>query len=76
MKVTVRRKWTFSQRFRREALFFGIPMFCFELIGVPAFGWATVLLLAVPAALVALLATTTIEHLLISAISKGNEAEQ
>ncbi len=72
MKLSVRKKWTFSQRYMREAVFFGIPMVCLELIGIPRAAWGRVLILALPATFVALLFTTIIEHLLVSAISKRN----
>ena len=72
MKLSVRKKWTFWQRFRREVIFFGIPMVCLELIGMPALGWGNVLALAVPATLAGLFVYTAIEHLLISAMAEDS----
>ncbi len=74
MKLSIRRdrKQTFSQRFTREMIFWGIPMVCLELIGVPVFGWVTVLVIVVPATLVGVLAGAIIEHFLVSAIAKRN----
>ena len=72
MKLSIRQKYTFSERLKREAVFFGVPLVCLELIGMPLIGWVTVLVIAVPATLVGLLVTTTIEHFLISAIAKRN----
>jgi len=75
VKVSFRQKWTFWQRFRREAVFFGIPMVCLELVGLPLLGWGTALALVVPATLLGLLAYTSIEHLLISALAAGNKSQ-
>ena len=72
MKLSIQKKWTFSERYVREAIYFGIPMVCMELIGVPVFGWAIVLIIAVPVTLVGLLFTTIIEHFLISILAKRN----
>jgi hypothetical protein len=72
MRISVQRKYTFRQRFTSEAIWWGIPMLCIELIGVPIFGWPIVLILAVPATLAGVLAVTAIEHLLISPLSKRN----
>jgi len=72
VKLSVQRKYTFSQRFAREAIWWGIPMVCLELISVPIFGWVTVLVLAVPGTLVGVLAGTVIEHFIISALAKRN----
>ena len=72
MKLSIRQKYAFSERLKREALFFGVPMVCLELIGIPLIGWVTVLVIAVPATFVGLLITTTIEHYLFSVITKRN----
>ena len=76
MKLTLRKKWTFWQRFRNVAIFWGIPMVCVELIGLPAIGWAFALAVAVPATLVGVLAYRALEHLLISALAKGQTGNQ
>jgi len=72
MNISIRRKWTFSQRYMCEAIFFGIPVVCLEFIGRPRSAWGMVLVLAVPATFVGLLFTTIIEHFLVSAIAKRN----
>ena len=72
-KISVRQNQTFLQRFNRNALWWGIPMVCLELIGVPLWGWLTVLLIAVPATLGGVLAGTAIEHLLVSALARRND---
>ena len=75
-KLTFRKKWTFWQRFRNVAIFWGIPMACVELIGLPVIGWAFALVVAVPATLVGVLAYTAFEHLLISVLAKGQTGNQ
>jgi hypothetical protein len=75
MNVSFRKKWTFWQRLGRELLFFGTPMVCLELIGLPLFGWATALALVVPTTVVGLFAYTAAEHLLVSALVKGEESK-
>jgi hypothetical protein len=72
MKLSVRQNQTFVQRFNHEAIWWGIPMVCIELIGVPIWGWLTVLALVVPATLVGVLVIVTIEHFLVSALAKRN----
>jgi len=72
VKFSVRRNQTFLQRFKSVAIWWGIPMVCVELIGVPIFGWPIVLILAVPVTLVAVLAGTAIEHFVVLAIAKRN----
>lgn len=76
MKLTFRKKWTFWQRFRNVAIFWGIPMACVELIGLPVIGWAFALVVAVPATLVGVLAYTAFEHLLISVLAEGQTGNQ
>ncbi len=71
MRVSFRKKWTFWQRFRREVVFFGIPMVCLELIGLPLLGWTTALAVMLPATLMGLLVYSSIEHMLISALAEG-----
>lgn len=70
MTISFQKKWTFWQRFKREVVFFGLPMICLELVGAPLWGWATVLSLVVPGTLLGLLAYSAIEHLLISSLAK------
>ena len=72
-KISVRQNRTFLQRFNENALWWGIPMVCLELIGVPLWGWLIVLVIAVPATLAGVLAGTAIEHFLISALARRND---
>jgi hypothetical protein len=51
-------------------------MVCAELIGIPLFGWSTVLLIAVPATLAGVLAKTGIEHLLVRTFARRNEIDR
>jgi hypothetical protein len=37
-KISVRQNRTFLQRFNENALWWGIPMVCVEIIGVPLWG--------------------------------------
>ncbi len=67
------RNLTFLQRLKDQAIYWGIPMVCLDLIGVPLFGWGTVLAIGVPATLVAITAGALLEHLLVSAQLKQNE---
>jgi len=76
IKLSVRQNRTFLQRFNENAIWWGIPMVCAELIGIPLFGWSTVLLVAVPATLAGILAKTGIEHLLVRTLASRNEMEQ
>ena len=48
-------------------------MVCLECIGIPMFGWFTVLVMVVPATLVGVLAGAAIEHFLVSDIANANE---
>jgi len=73
LKLSVRQNRTFLQRFNENALWWGFPMVCVELFGVPLWGWHTGLVIAVPATLAAVLAKTTIEHFLVSALARKND---
>jgi hypothetical protein len=75
MKLSVQKKWTFWQRFGREVVFFGLPMVCLELIGLPLLGWGAALALLVPATLIGLLVYTAVEHLLVSALADGKSSQ-
>lgn len=74
-KISVRQNRTFFQLITENALWWGIPMVCVELIGVPLWGWLTVLVIAVPATLAGILAGTAIEYFLVSALAKRTEAK-
>jgi anaerobic C4-dicarboxylate transporter len=67
---------TFLRRLKRQAIYWGIPMVCLNLIGVPLFGWSSVLAIVVPATLVAVLAGSLFEHLLATLQLKQNEMRQ
>ncbi len=75
MKLTVRRdrKQTFRQRFTRGAIEWGIPMVCLECVGIPMFGWFTVLVMVVPATLVGVLVGAVIEHFSVSDVANADE---
>ena len=75
-KLSVRRNLTFLHRFAHEAVWWGIPMVCLELIGIPLFGWFTVLVIALPVTLAGVLAKTGIEHVLVSILARRNEVEE
>ena len=75
LKLSVRQNLTFLRRFAHEAVWWGIPMVCVELIGIPLFGWSTVLLVVVPATLAGVLAKAGIEHLLVRTLARRNEIE-
>ena len=70
------RNLTYLQRLREEAIYWGFPMVCLDLIGIPLFGWGTVLAIVVPATLVAITVGALLEHLLVSAQLKQNERRQ
>jgi hypothetical protein len=70
MKLSIKKQLTFSQRFTRLAIYWGIPMVCLELLGIPIFGWPVVLAIVVPATLAGVLAGTIFEHLLITYLAK------
>ncbi len=53
---------TFSERLAHVAVFWGIPMVCLELIGIPLASWAFILMFTIPATLLGVLVYTAIEH--------------
>jgi len=65
LKISVRQDRTFLRLFNENALWWGIPMLALDLICVPLWSWLTVLVIAIPATLAAVLAITAIEHLLV-----------
>jgi len=75
MELNVRRdrKQSFGQRFTRGKIEWGIPMVCLECVGIPMFGWFTVLVMVVPATLVGVLAGAVIEHFFVSHVANANE---
>jgi anaerobic C4-dicarboxylate transporter len=78
MKLSIQpnKKQTFSQRFMRATIFWGVPMVCLEFIGIPKSAWGTVLVMVVPATLLGVLAGAIIEHLFVSRIEKKNEFQE
>lgn len=78
MKLSIRRgpRKTFVQLFTHDFIFWGIPMICLELIGVPILGWVIVLAMVVPATIIGVLAGVGIEYLLVSALPKGDSIEE
>jgi hypothetical protein len=58
-------KLTFSKRVARVAVFLGIPMVCFELIGIPRHDWGAVLVFALPGTLVGVIVTALLEHWIV-----------
>ena len=61
---------TFVQRFWSTALWWGLPMLCVELIGVPKPLWGYMLVFALPATLVGVVGGALLEHYAIYAISR------
>jgi hypothetical protein len=53
---------TFKERFLHTVVFWGGPMVCLELIGIPFSSWGFVILFSIPATLLGVLVYTTIEH--------------
>jgi len=55
-------KKTFAQRLLGIALWWGIPMVCLELIGLPLRGWSYALIIVVPATLLGVVVYALLEH--------------
>jgi anaerobic C4-dicarboxylate transporter len=66
----VKRTLTFAQRLGRISLFWGVPMVCLELIGIPRHSWATVLILVIPATFVGVFAGAILEHWFVAWLAK------
>jgi hypothetical protein len=66
-------KLTFRQRLARGAIEWGFPMVLLECLGIPKFGWFTMLVMVVPATLVGVLAWALIEHFLVSDVASAHE---
>jgi anaerobic C4-dicarboxylate transporter len=75
MEIPDRRdeKLTFRQRLTRVAIDWGFPLVFLECVGIPMFGWFTVLVMVVPATLVGVLAWAAVEHFLGSDIANPHE---
>jgi hypothetical protein len=63
-------KKTFAQRLGNIALFWGLPMLCLELIGLPTQGLGSVLLIAVPATMVGVVVGAIIEWCVVRYIQR------
>jgi putative effector of murein hydrolase LrgA (UPF0299 family) len=72
--VVCETKWTFWQRYKHELIFFGIPVACLELIGIPAVGWVVVVAVMVPATLIGLLVSSAIEQWIISVLAESQKS--
>jgi hypothetical protein len=75
MKLSVRRKWTFRQRFSRELVFFGIPLVLLEFIGIPRSSWVSVLAFAIPTTIVGLFFYSILEHFVIAYLAAKQSRE-
>ncbi len=52
------------------ALFWGVPMVCLELIGLPRRLWATVLVLAILATVIGVFAATALEQWFVAWLAR------
>jgi hypothetical protein len=62
---------TFMQRLRSTALFWGVPLLCLELIGIPRQGQGSVLLIEIPATMVGVLVFALIEQGVVRYIQRN-----
>ncbi len=62
IKIQQPPKQTFLKYLAVNAIFWGIPLVIFELIGVPRDAWSSILLFELPVITVALFAVTVIEY--------------
>jgi hypothetical protein len=53
---------TFAQRLRNMAIWFGIPMWLLELVGIPTRLWPLTLLIAFPVTALGVLCAAALEH--------------
>ena len=58
---------TLAQRLRHIAIWWGIPMWLLELVGIPWISWIFILLIALPVTALAVLCAAALEHLFFSA---------
>ena len=69
MKLTIsnpRKNWTFAQRLKWQAIWWGIPMMLLELIGVSWRLWIGILLIAFPVYALMIVCAAGLEHLFFS----------
>jgi cell division protein FtsW (lipid II flippase) len=57
---------TFGQRLGKVAIWWGIPMLLLELVGVPWRLWIFILLIALPVAVVSVLCSAALQHIIFS----------
>ena len=75
LKLSIRRtakNIAFPRRLLKVAIYWGIPMVCVELIGIPRHLWGSVLILVVPATLVGVVAYALLERYFVSRIKKAS----
>ena len=61
-----RKNWTFAQRLKFEAIWWGVPMLLLELIGASRRLWVGILLIAIPVYALMVLCSAGLEHLFFS----------
>jgi hypothetical protein len=74
-KLSIRRttkKIAFPRRLLNVTIYWGIPMVCLELIGIPRHLWGSVLIVVIPATLVGVVAGALLEHYFVSRIKKAS----
>jgi hypothetical protein len=64
---------TFIERFVRMAVFFGIPMCLFELIGAPRNLWVSILEFVVPPIMAGVLVLTIIEYCIMRVVRRRQQ---
>jgi hypothetical protein len=64
--ISSRSSKTFGQRLRSTALWWGLPMLCAELIGVPRSLWGYVVVFALPATMAGVFGWAALEHFAIA----------
>jgi len=70
------KKRTFPQRLRDQTLFWGIPVLCLELIGMPMRGASSVLLIAIPATILGVFVGAFIETGVIRYIRRNQSEDK
>jgi hypothetical protein len=69
-------KKTFMQRLRATAIYWGLPVMCLELIGIPRQAWGLILLIELPATVVGVFIFTLIEYGIVRHIQRHWMKEQ
>jgi hypothetical protein len=70
--IPARSRKTFGQRLRSTALWWGLPMLCAELIGVPRSLWGYVVVFALPATMAGVFGWAALEHFAIARKDENN----